>query len=432
MAVRIGSNIASLNAQRRLSDATTALGSVFERLSSGMRINRASDDAAGLAISSSLNANGRIASVAIRNISDGQSMLSIADGALEQQGGILMRMRELAEQSANGTYSTGQRKALNTEFETIRDEFYRISSTAIFNGRRLIDGNSSSTFGLQVGLTGSEAQIALQLQGQGRLQGRVDMTKPGVSGGSRAIEAWIAANFDKVLFTDQDLFESGFDGQIVRTTGTDDQGRQRETAVFLYRSYNAADGAPIIAKAFVRSLDDPTKWEGEMSIFDYGLFSSGPGDTQINANGTVGTNNIIDLYAGGDNAVTVTVDFEQLRFYDGVNGAAYANSTAALETLDIRDAARSRYALDSLSSRLSDTASTRGNLGAYMQRLSIAQQNLYVSRENFAAAESRIKDADIAQESSELIRLKILQQTATAILSQANTLPRLALDLLRG
>jgi len=159
MAVTIGSNIASLQAQRRLASATDSLGRTFERLSSGQRINRASDDAAGLAIADSLRANQRVATVAIRNANDGISSIAIADSALGQIGEVLSRLAELAEQSANGVFSTTQRSALQNEFIALGSEIERIATTTTFNGVRLISGGSQLT--LQVGFdSASTSQIS--------------------------------------------------------------------------------------------------------------------------------------------------------------------------------------------------------------------------------------------------------------------------------
>lgn len=159
MAVTIGSNIASLQAQRRLSIASERLGATYERLSSGQRINRASDDAAGLAIADALRANQRVASVAIRNANDGISTIAIADSALGEIGNVLSRLAELAEQSANGVFSTTQRSALQNEFTALSSEIERIAVTTEFNGVRLLSGNS--TLVLQVGFnSGSTSQIS--------------------------------------------------------------------------------------------------------------------------------------------------------------------------------------------------------------------------------------------------------------------------------
>lgn len=160
MGITIAQNVASLNAQRRLGQASDALGQVYEQLSSGQRINKASDDAAGLAIADSLKANQRIATVAIRNANDGISTVGIADGALAEVGNVLSRLAELAEQSANGVFSTSQRSALQNEFSALGSEIERIALTTKFNGVTLLSGGQSIT--LQVGFdSGSTSQIQI-------------------------------------------------------------------------------------------------------------------------------------------------------------------------------------------------------------------------------------------------------------------------------
>jgi flagellin len=168
MPITIGSNIASLQAQRRLADASDRLGKTYEKLSSGQRINRASDDAAGLAIADSLRANQRVATVAIRNANDGISTIGIADSALGQIGNVLSRLAELSEQSANGVFSTVQRSALNNEFVALSSEIERIASTTSFNGVKLISGGSTLT--LQVGFDSSSTSQISFAGVQGTLQ----------------------------------------------------------------------------------------------------------------------------------------------------------------------------------------------------------------------------------------------------------------------
>ena len=159
MSITLGSNVQSLQAQRKLSNATLKLSASYERLSSGMRINKASDDAAGLAIADSLKADQRIASVAVRNANDGISAVSIADAALGQIGDVLARLAELAEQSANGVYSTVQRSALQNEFSSLASEIERIAVTTEFNGVVLLSGSAGVT--LQVGFdSASTSQIS--------------------------------------------------------------------------------------------------------------------------------------------------------------------------------------------------------------------------------------------------------------------------------
>lgn len=286
MAITLGSNIASLQAQRRLSIATDSLGRTFEKLSSGQRINRASDDAAGLAIADSLKADQRIATVAVRNANDGISTIAIADSALGEIGNVLSRLAELAEQSANGVFSTDQRSALSNEFVALASEVERIATTTSFNGVRLLSGNSS---------------VVLQV---------------------------------------------GFDSAST---------------------------------------------------------------SQISYTGVQGTLTSLGLAGTGSSALTYSI-----------SGTTIADGQSS-----------SRTALDAVRRAISSLASTRGTLGAAEARLNVAINSLQVARENFAAAESRIRDVDVASEAAELTRLGILQQAGAAVLAQANQQPSLALSLLR-
>jgi flagellin len=159
MPITLGSNIASLQAQRFLSRSSNQLGDVYQKLSSGMRINKAADDAAGLAIADALKADQRVASVAIRNANDGISSIAIADSALSEIGGVLARLAELSEQSANGVYSINQRSALTNEFVALSSEIERIATTTKFNGVSLL--SSGAALVLQVGFdSGSTSQIS--------------------------------------------------------------------------------------------------------------------------------------------------------------------------------------------------------------------------------------------------------------------------------
>ena len=152
MGVNIQTNIPSLNAQRNLNSTTDRLRLAYARLSSGMRITRASDDAAGLSIAESLKADSRIATVAVRNANDGISIIGITDGAMNEITSILTRLAELAEQSANGVFSTNQRSALALEFSALASEIDRIALTTEFNGLNLLSGGGQIVF--QVGFDG--------------------------------------------------------------------------------------------------------------------------------------------------------------------------------------------------------------------------------------------------------------------------------------
>ena len=151
MALTINTNVASLNAQRNLTSTQLALSKSMERLSSGLRINRAGDDAAGLAISQNMQANIRSMNQAVRNANDGISLMQTAEGALNETSNILLRMRELGTQAANGTLSDTQRTSINNEFKSLQDEIDRISNVTEFNGKKLLNGSLSAGMNLQVG-----------------------------------------------------------------------------------------------------------------------------------------------------------------------------------------------------------------------------------------------------------------------------------------
>jgi flagellin len=169
MAISINSNLASVRSQRLLGSSSDRLTKTYEKLTSGQRINRASDDAAGLAIAESLRVNARLASVAVRNAQDGISSIAIADGALASIGGVLSRLAELTQQAANGSYSAVQRSALQAEFATLGSEIERIAVTTSFNGVSLLSGTAQITF--QVGFDGaSTSQIQLDQNGGATLQ----------------------------------------------------------------------------------------------------------------------------------------------------------------------------------------------------------------------------------------------------------------------
>lgn len=287
MALSINSNLASIRGQRLLGNSSEALSRVYEKLSSGQRINRASDDSAGLAIAASLRVNSRVAATAIRNAQDGISTVAVADGALESIQSVLGRLSELATQSANGTYSSVQRSALQAEFSTLGSEIERIAVTTSFNGVSLLSGSQVINF--QIGFdSASTAQITLNQGGGATLQ-------------------------------------------------------------------------------------------------SLGLADSGSSALSYSITGT-------------------TTDFAQSAAQTAL--AAINSAVVSLNTL-------------------------RGTLGTVEARLNSAVRNLSVTRENNLAAEARIMDADVASDVAELTRLNILQQASASVLSQANQVPQLAVQLLR-
>ena len=285
MAIRIFNNIASLNAQRFLGTNNDRLGQSVERISSGIRINRASDDAAGLAISEGLRSDIRALRQADRNANDGVSLINITEGALNEQGSMLIRLRELASQAATGTTGSTERATIQLEFNALRNEIDRITNTTEFNGQKLIDGSLASSIA-------STSQVFIQI---------------------------------------------GIDS---------------------------------------------------------------------NANSRINLN-------------------EQM------NIKAVTASALSIDTLSVKTSTDALTALEGVNKAIDSVTAIRGQVGAVQNRLMRSISNLSISVENLSAAESQIRDADIAEEVALLTRNQIMVQASTAMVGQANLIPQSVLQLLQ-
>ena len=284
MPVRIFNNIPSLNAQRILGLNNDRLAVSVERISSGLRINRAADDAAGLAISEALRSDIRALRQAVRNANDGISLINVTEGALNEQSSILIRLRELSSQASTGTVGSVERQTIQLEFDALRLEIDRITNTTAFNGQKLVDGSLAST----------------------------------------------------VVSSNQILIQVGLDSGV---------------------------------------------------------------DSRINLN-------------------------------TQVNLTAVTASSLLIADLSLTTAAGALTALDVINSAISSVTQSRGKVGAVQNRLVRTISNLSISIENLQAAESAIRDADIAEEVALLTRNQILVQAATAMVGQANLIPQSVLQLL--
>ena len=284
MPVRIFNNIASLNAQRILGINNDRLALSVERISSGIRVNRASDDAAGLGISEALRSDIRALRQAVRNSNDGIALINVAEGALNEQSSILIRLRELASQAATGTVGSTERATIQLEFTALSNEIDRISATTQFNGQGLVDGSLAST-------VSSAKQVLIQV---------------------------------------------GIDS---------------------------------------------------------------------------GTNSRINLN-------------------EQINLTAVTSSSLGIDSISVTGAAEALTTLDTINTAISQVTQARGQVGAVQNRLTRSVGNLSVSIENLQAAESSIRDADIAKEIADLTRNQILVQSATAMVGQANLIPQSILLLL--
>ena len=386
----INTNIASLNAQRNLNASQSDANVALERLSSGLRINSAKDDAAGLAISTRFESQITGLTVAQRNANDGISLAQTAEGALDEITNNLQRVRELAIQSANATNSSSDREALNNEVQQRVAEIDRIASQTAFNGLKVLDGSfEQQTF--QVGANAGET-IKVNLE-TGTRQDQI--------GGIAETSA------------STDLAVSATDGNFVAIAIGDGSGN----AV----SIEIGDVSGGLEAQGLDSTDDTLRAQ---FVAD-----------RINSAGVGG------LYAsvtdGDDIRLSASDD---LRFATGA--ATFADS--ALDTsglteaaqgdltdLDVSDVAGANDAILRVDSALSEVNSLRSELGAVQNRFESTIANLATSSENLSAANSRILDADFASETAKLAKSQVLQQAGISVLAQANARPQQVLSLLQ-
>lgn len=625
MGITIGSNILSLRAQRQLGQAGDRLGSTFERLSSGQRINRASDDAAGLAISETLNVNSKVYAQAVRNINDGLSLLNIAEGAVRELSSIVVRQKELAEQAANGVLSYSQRLSLDKEANELVAEYNRIVQTTTFNGRSMLT-SSDSAVRIQVGY-GEDAMLNIDFApqvatvvGDGTFGERTDSatsTSPsslafGDFNGDGVVDMatgdWNTTSVSVMLgngngtFKARTSFSAGanpssvalgdLNGDGVLDVVVTDNGGGTVSMLlgngdgtFQARVSFATGSSPndVILRDLngdgaldITTVDSDSDTVSVMLGDGYGNFSSrisvatgdypmsiavgdlnGDGKFDIvtadnnnhaasvllgNGNGTfqartsvslgsnpnqvilgdldgdgfldlvsadASVNSISVLFGNGDGTFKArisyaTADSPQSIALGDLNGdgaldmvvgqrkgnscsvfmgvgdgtftadASYAiqaplsvtlvdldgngvldlaavsnsdnrasvwlgnsitttiDSSLSQGALDLRSRSSALTALDTLEDELTKITQKLGDIGVVQSRLAVAAANLSVMRENVISASSRITDADVAQESAQLVRNQILQQVGSAVLSQANQAPALALMLLKS
>lgn len=432
--VTINSNLASLRSARQLATASDALGRVFERLSSGQRINRASDDAAGLSIVTRLEASSRVYQVAARNVSDGLSYTAVMSGGLQQQMGLLDRLSELAQQAANGVYSSSQRSSLDREYQQLVEEFRRISESTAFNGLRGLQGSrdgGSGSLALQVGVNGGAGStISVNGVDTGWFSGTVgvgsDINGDGFVDDADFIDYATRTSLASSLSAEE-LLELSDSSSIARITFTDGLGREREGFVVLSNTF--ADFNTLYSD-FVVGEASPTRFsEYRASIFVKDIDADTYTAAAVTDGGVVsGAQLSVGLSLGGGGAdTTIDLDFSNTTFLWDDPGPVGAST---IEFSGLETGERALLALTTLSNKRQELSGFLGGIGAFESRLNSALAVLAAARENSEAAAARIRDADMGAESANLVRLQILQQAGAAVLSQANIQPTLALALL--
>ncbi len=381
----IVTNVGAINAQRNLNATSLKMGKVLEKLSSGYRINRAADDAAGLGISEKMRSQIRGNQQALRNAQDGISMIQTAEGAMDEIHSILQRARELAVQAANGTMDAAARTSIGTELVQLQQEIDRIASTTQFNGRFLLNGSLTTT---QSGGTAQAGTVVVAGT-------NTSITKVDVSGAAPGTTFTLSAAANALTVDD------GNGNSQTITVGDIAAGG---SSVLTFDKFGI--------KITVASVDGETGanvaggLDGETIIT-----AAGDGSAVFQVGANVGN--------------TMAVSFEDVSAQSGLGLSVWtadtvvADLTAANNVITEIDAA-----IDTLNTR-------RSNLGAAQNRLEHTIASLGVAVENLTASESRIRDADIAALSSQMVSSQILQQAGVAVLAQANQSAQAVLSLLR-
>jgi len=391
----INTNVKSLISQNALSKNNRALESAMEQLSTGRRINSAKDDAAGLAISSRMTAQIRGLDQSVRNGNDAISMLQTAEGALIEVTNMLQRMRELSVQAANDTYAPQDRAYLNQEFQQLKDEVYRISRATQWNGMNILDGSFEGDqgvpgkFAFQVGANeGQTVTHTLGDVGFRKIAIATEVTTAADTG--VAEEGTITLSG---VFAEDDVIEVTLNG--VTTTYT-----------VLAADIDADGDDAVTLENVANALADALETDGEI-------------DNTWTVNGGV----ISYTAATVDTPLAATVS----RTVVGVDTGALAN----IQELDIITTPKSSAALGALELGIDTINSARADIGAMVNRLTYAVDNLTNVSQYTSASRSTIQDADYAKASSELARTQIIQQAATAVLAQANTSQQTVMKLLQ-
>jgi len=376
--LNINTNAASLAVQRNLSTSGMGQQTAMERLSSGLRINSAKDDAAGVAIADRMNAQVRGLNVASRNINDGLSLAQTAESALGKVSDSLQRIRELAVQSRNATNNATDRAALNTEAQQLKSEIDRVATTTQFNGVNLLDGSFTNK-AFQVGANKGE-QITMN--------SIVDASSTNLGSYTQASVTGAAAT----AFTAITAGDLTINGTSVGAVAADGSATARATSL----------------RTAINSVSDTT-----------GVYAVNDTATTV----TLSSSSAITVAFAGASATTATT---------GLTAATTATTTTTgFGTLDLTTTAGADTAMTAMDAALTAVNTARSTMGAYQSRFEVAAANNDSLSTNLATARGRIVDTDFAKETAALTRGQVLQQAGTAMLSQANQLPNNVLSLLR-
>ena len=479
MASTINTNVASLTAQRNLSTSQASLNTSIQRLSSGLRINSAKDDAAGLAISERFTSQIRGLNQAVRNANDGISLAQTAEGALKASGDILQRVRELSVQSANATNSASDRKAIQAEVGQLLSELDRISQTTEFNGQKLLDGSfGSATF--QVGANANQTITATTGNFRTTTYGaqlKSSASVPAAATAPAAAAATVIINGlqSKTLNVDASDTAAKIAATVngaAETTGVtatarnvsefkittagsvslEVKGDNTATAATITFSATSATDLAEGVKAF-NDVSSQTGITAKLNSAGDGIILTNDAGADIQMTNTSAvavatlaaqdaTASTLTFSAAQSMAVSTgtavsrgTVEFSSDKGFSMGGTSAYVSAGAStlnsVNKIDVSTVDGSTKALKIIDSALAAVNSQRASFGALQSRFETAVNNLQTTSENMSASRSRIQDADFASETANLSRSQILQQAGTAMVAQANQLPQGVLSLLR-
>jgi flagellin len=407
----INHNISALNTYRQLTGNTQAASKSLEKLSSGFRINRAADDAAGLAISEKMRGQIRGLAQAQRNAQDGISLIQTAEGALNETHSILQRMRELAVQAANDTNTASDRRKLQAEVDQLAEELTRIGQTTEFNTQKLLNGTFEGTFHIGAN-QGQNLSMKIgdmrsfQLGVTGAVQFEVSAAAaPDIVNGTYEVVKDTESNQYQLVDADGKVVATSNDGLTYTTGGGN-------TITF---TNEVTSGAVKISSGTATAT---------ASLTNQGLQA---GTYKLDASGNLKdlNGNVIGELNGSD---IVDVDGNVLFTFTAVPAGA---ATIKVGGTDISSQEAADAAITTINNALEIVSEQRSALGAVQNRLEHTVNNLGATEENLTASESRIRDVDMAKEIMEFTKNNILTQAAQAMLAQANQQPQGVLQLLR-
>jgi flagellin len=423
----VQTNVSAISAQRHLNDTSNALGTAMERLSSGFRINRAADDAAGLAVSEKLKAQIGGLNQASRNSQDGISMIQTAEGALDEVQSMMQRMRDLAVQASSDTNSQTERDNINLELGQLGKEINSISMRSKFNGQSLLSGSLTKTQAAQSYDTNASTELAT---GTTALTTTMNVTVSAIS-----VDG---AQSGKGFVLSADSTHNTMTLTMVDNTGanmkmTDQNGQQSDITETVdlanIDSGGTSGGTEILNFAnlgvkITLAASDTTGTAS--SIASYFATSANSVDL-VAASGTA------TLQTGSNQGDETNVDFVNTSLAGGTGSVPMDTLAATLKTFDTAGGATRDNAsslITALDNALGSISSSRATLGAAQNRLQHTIANLGTTSENLSASNSRIRDVDVATESSNMAKNQVLEQAGVSVLAQANQLPQLALKLL--